>query len=118
MSTNEPDLGPGLGPRKPRAELRHWSTYTSVGEWYTDHRGYVPIQMAAGISRTMKERGVNVPRGVHVSPAPSRDRPYRPCRRRDPGRSGGDGSMSAVAMFFIICIVLWVISGGRWPSDL
>ena len=56
MSTHEPDLGPGLGPRKPRAELRHWSTYTSVGEWYADHRGYVPIQMAAGISRTMKER--------------------------------------------------------------
>jgi len=32
MTTSESELGPGLGPRKPRAELRHWSTYTSVGE--------------------------------------------------------------------------------------
>ena len=39
MTTNEPELGPGLGPRKPHAQLRHWSTYTSVGEWYADYRG-------------------------------------------------------------------------------
>ncbi len=79
MTTNEPELGPGLGPRKPQAELRHWSTYTSVGEWYTDHRGYVPIQMAAGISRTMKERGMTFREAytyllhrrviIHVDPA-------------------------------------------------
>ena len=48
MTTNEPELGPGLGPRKPRTELRHWSTYTSVGAWYADYRGYVPIQQGHG----------------------------------------------------------------------
>ncbi len=51
MTTNEPELGPGLGPRKPRAELRHWSTYTSVGKWFADYRGYVPIQQAAALAR-------------------------------------------------------------------
>jgi hypothetical protein len=51
MATNEPELGPGLGPRKPRAGLRHWSTYTSVGAWYADYRGYVPILQAAALSR-------------------------------------------------------------------
>jgi len=25
--------------------------------------------------------------------------------------------MGAVALFFVICIVLWVLSGGYWPSD-
>jgi len=39
MTTNEPELGPGLGPRKPHAQLRRWSTYISVGEWYADYRG-------------------------------------------------------------------------------
>ena len=53
--TSEPELGPGLGPRKPRAELRHWSTYTSVGEWYADYRGYVPIQQAAALGRLTRD---------------------------------------------------------------
>ena len=55
MNTNERELGPGLGPRKPRAELRHWSTYTSVGAWYADHRGYVPIQQAAALGRLTRD---------------------------------------------------------------
>lgn len=41
--------------RKPASELRHWSTYTSVGEWFADYHGYVPIQMAAGLSRVMHD---------------------------------------------------------------
>ena len=79
MPAKAPDPSHQLGPRKPKSELRHWSTYTSVGDWYTDHRGYVPIQMAAGISRTMKERGLTfreayallLRRGtiIHVDPA-------------------------------------------------
>lgn len=40
--------------RKPRAELRHWSTYRSVGAWFDDHRGHVPIQMATGLGRLMQ----------------------------------------------------------------
>jgi len=55
MTTNDPEIGPGLGPRKPRAELRHWSTYTSVGAWYADHRGYVPIQAAAALGRLTRD---------------------------------------------------------------
>jgi hypothetical protein len=55
MTTNDPEIGPGLGPRKPRAELRHWSTYTSVEEWYADHRGYVPIQQAAALGRLTRD---------------------------------------------------------------
>ncbi len=41
---------PGQRPdtRKSRAELRHWSTYATVGEWFADYRGYVPVQAAAG----------------------------------------------------------------------
>lgn len=29
--------------RKPRSELRHWSIYTTVFEWWEDYKGYVPI---------------------------------------------------------------------------
>jgi hypothetical protein len=34
-------------------------TYESVGGWYEDHQGRVPIEMAQGLSRYMKERGVS-----------------------------------------------------------
>ncbi len=37
--------------RKPRSELRHWSTYASVGEWFNDYHGYVPIQMPHALQR-------------------------------------------------------------------
>jgi hypothetical protein len=79
MTTNDPELGPGLGPRKPRAELRHWSTYTSVGAWYADHRGYVPIQAAAALGRLTRDGSLSFPdayrlllkRGaiIHLDPA-------------------------------------------------
>lgn len=41
--------------RKPKSELRHWSTYASVGEWFDHYRGYVPIQMAVALSRGMRD---------------------------------------------------------------
>ena len=41
--------------RKPESELRHWSTYASVTDWFDDYHGYVPIEMAAGLSRLMRE---------------------------------------------------------------
>ena len=79
MSTRKPDRSHEVGPRRPRSALRHWSTYATVGEWFDDYRGYVPIQMAAGISRTMKERGLTfreaytllVSRGaiIHINPS-------------------------------------------------
>lgn len=47
--------------RKPRSELRHWSTYRTVGEWYKDYRGYVPIQMAHGIDQLIRETGLSFP---------------------------------------------------------
>lgn len=40
--------------RKPRSELRHWSTYASVGEWFNDYHGYVPIQMPHALSQLLK----------------------------------------------------------------
>ena len=79
MTTNEPELGPGLGPRKPRTALRHWSTYTSVGEWFDDYRGYVPIQQAAALGRLTHEDGLTFPDAyrlllkrraiIHIDPA-------------------------------------------------
>lgn len=39
--------------RRPESELRHWSTYESVHEWYEDYHGYVPSMMAAGLSQRM-----------------------------------------------------------------
>ena len=37
--------------RKPRSALRHWSTYATVGEWFKDYHGYVPIQMPHALQR-------------------------------------------------------------------
>jgi len=48
-------------PMKPRDELRHWSTYTTVSEWYLDYHGYVPIEAAAGLSRLIRETGMTFP---------------------------------------------------------
>jgi len=42
--------------RKPKSELRHWSTYASVGEWYDDYHGYVPSMMAVGLSQLMRKQ--------------------------------------------------------------
>jgi len=61
MATNEQELGPGLGPRKPREQLRHWSTYTSVGAWHADYRGYVPIQQAAALDRLTRGGEMSFP---------------------------------------------------------
>ena len=36
-------------------------TYSSAGDWYHDYRGFVPIQMARGLSLAMKERGLTFP---------------------------------------------------------
>jgi hypothetical protein len=79
MSSREPLVGPGLEWRKPRAELRHWSTYTSVTLWWDDHRGYVPVQMAAAIDRVMRTEGLSFPDAyrlllragkiIHIDPA-------------------------------------------------
>jgi hypothetical protein len=33
--------------------------YPSVGAWWEDHRGRVPIQMAAGLDRYVREHGVS-----------------------------------------------------------
>lgn len=37
--------------RKPESALRHWSTYASVGEWFGDYHGYVPIQIPHALSQ-------------------------------------------------------------------
>jgi hypothetical protein len=44
-----------------RARLRDPLTYTSVGEWFADYHGFVPIQMAHGLSQTMTARGLSFP---------------------------------------------------------
>lgn len=66
-------------PMKPRDELRHWSTYATVGEWYLDYHGYVPIEAAAGLSRLIRETGMAFPDAyrallgarkiIHIDPA-------------------------------------------------
>ena len=47
-----------LPAKKPRSELRHWSTYGSAGEYWNDYRGYVPLAMMAGISSVMRTHGM------------------------------------------------------------
>jgi len=58
-STDEP--APGTPPTKPRSELRGWSEYASVSEWFRDYRGYVPIQIAAGLDRLIRDTGMSFP---------------------------------------------------------
>jgi hypothetical protein len=65
--------------RKPQSELRHWSTYATVGEWFADYRGYVPIQMAHAIDRLIRRSGMSFPDAyrallrhgaiIHIDPA-------------------------------------------------
>lgn len=55
MSTRSTPGGQHVPPRKPRDQLRHWSTYTSPGEYWADYRGYVPLAMMVGITRLMRE---------------------------------------------------------------
>jgi hypothetical protein len=76
---SDDERGSALPARKPRSELRHWSTYASVGEWFRDYHGYVPIQAAAGLDRLMRQSGMSFPeayrtllgRGaiIHIDPA-------------------------------------------------
>jgi hypothetical protein len=79
MTTNSPGSGRPADPRKPQTELRHWSTYTSVTEWFDDYRGYVPIQMAAALGRLTRGNGMTFPDAyrlllkggaiIHIDPA-------------------------------------------------
>ena len=71
--------------RKPREQLRRWSTYATVGEWFTDYAGYVPIQIPAAISRLIRNTGMSFPdayrtllkRGaiIHLDPADDAEAP-------------------------------------------
>ena len=38
-------------------KLRPPETYSTVGDWWEDYRGHVPIQMAHGLSRYMDKHG-------------------------------------------------------------
>ena len=59
------------------------SRFRTVGEWYREFHGRVPIQMAAGLDRIMREEGVTFPRAyelavergqvIHVDPEPVAD---------------------------------------------
>jgi hypothetical protein len=37
------------------------SKYKTVGEWYADVRGRVPVQMPQALERLMKEEGLSFP---------------------------------------------------------
>jgi len=88
MSSDGPGSTDPLDTRKPRSELRHWSTYASVGAWFADYHGYVPIPMAVGLDRLMRERGLSFPdayrlllgqrRIIHIDPADDLDREPEP----------------------------------------
>jgi len=41
-----------------RARLRDPHAYATVGEWYADYAGFVPIQAAQALSRVMRQRGL------------------------------------------------------------
>lgn len=41
-----------------RARLRDPHAYATVGEWYADYAGFVPIQAAQALSRAMRQRGL------------------------------------------------------------
>ena len=60
MSSDD-DLTRRYGPPKSRAEMRHWSTYATVGEWFADYHGHVPIQIPAAISRLIRDTGMSFP---------------------------------------------------------
>jgi hypothetical protein len=49
-----------------RARLRDPLTYTTVGEWYDDYHGFVPIQMAQALSRVIAERGISFPEAYRL----------------------------------------------------
>ena len=78
MPTTDEPVGRTL-PIRPHDELRHWSTYATVGEWYRDYHGYVPIQMAAGLDQLIRRTGMSFPDAyrallqagkiIHVDPA-------------------------------------------------
>ena len=79
MSTDRPEPPEPTVRRKPESDLRHWSTYDGVGDWFNDYRGYVPIQMAHALSNLMRDRDltfreayarlVGVGRIIHLDPA-------------------------------------------------
>jgi len=53
-----PDLAlPEWSPAR-RSRQRPWGTYTTVGEWFRDYQGFVPIQLAAGLDRYMRNHDV------------------------------------------------------------
>jgi hypothetical protein len=95
-------IGPGLWPRKPRAELRHWSTYATVGAWYADYIGYVPIQQAASLDRLIRQTGMSFPDAyrtlverrkiIHIDPAddlePAGSRDWGPVPSQAAGSTG------------------------------
>ncbi len=42
------------------------SKYKTVGEWYADVRGRVPIQMAQALEKVMKERKLTLPQAYRL----------------------------------------------------
>jgi hypothetical protein len=77
-----------LPAKKPRSELRHWSTYNSAGEYWDDYRGYVPLPMMVGISSVMRTHGMTFQEAfaallragaiVHVDPEDESSTPIEP----------------------------------------
>ena len=52
-----PDPDPFAYGRKPLDQLRDPLSYSTVGEWYRDYRGYVPIQMVQGLAQYVTRTG-------------------------------------------------------------
>jgi hypothetical protein len=58
VSDPSPDKGvPDLDWRTPVPELPDPVSYATVGEWFADYHGYVPIQMARGLTEYMARHG-------------------------------------------------------------
>lgn len=49
-----------------RASLRDPLAYATVGEWFADYHGFVPIQMAHALSRVIAERGITFPEAYRL----------------------------------------------------
>jgi len=95
MPSTDEQASPWLT-RKPRSELRHWSTYDPVDEWYRDYHGYVPVDAALGLRRLIRETGMSFPDAyrtllgagkiIHIDPSDDIEPPAA-----GPGPASGDG---------------------------
>jgi hypothetical protein len=86
-----------------RARLRDPRSYATVGEWYDDYRGFVPIQCAHALSRLIQARGITFAEAydhlvrvgtiIEVRPMPGGGSGTRDNPPQKPGSKSGSSTM-------------------------